>query len=76
MAETTGVPSLTDRQIVTLSSVFLQLMVSPEVGASFLVNPRPTLLLLNMSEDDVTQIVAYFTYVRELVAKDHGDDWV
>lgn len=72
----TPVPSLTDRQIITLGSVLQQLMVSPEYGAAFLVDPRPLLLQLNMTEDDVVQIVNYFKYVQELVEKDHGDDWV
>ncbi len=76
MAETKPVPSLTDRQIITLTTVFGQMMLSPEWGASFLCNPRPPLLLLGMSEEDVVQIVNYFKYVSELVEKDHGDDWV
>lgn len=76
MADATPVPSLTDRQILTLSTIFGQLMLSPEFGASFLCDPRPPLLQLGMSEDDVVQIVNYFKYVSELVEKDHGDDWV
>jgi hypothetical protein len=72
----TPVPSLTDRQIICISSVMTQLLLSPEFGASFLADPRPPLLNLGMSEDDVVQIVNYFKYVRELVEKDHGDDWV
>jgi hypothetical protein len=70
------VPSLTDRQIICISSVMTQLLLSPEFGASFLADPRPPLLNLGMTEDDVVQIVTYFKYVRDLVAKDHGDDWV
>jgi hypothetical protein len=76
MTQNQPVPSLTDRQILTLNSVLQQLFLSPETGADFLVNPRPTLLALNMTEDDVTQIVNYFKYVRELVEKDQGDDWI
>jgi hypothetical protein len=44
-----------------MSSVLTQLLLSPEFGASFLVDPRPPLLNLGMTE--------------ELVEKDHGDDW-
>lgn len=69
------VPSLSDRQIICMSSVMTQLLLSPEFGASFLADPRPPLLNLGMTEDDVVQIVNYFQYVRELVEKDHGDDW-
>lgn len=69
------VPSLSDRQIICMNSVLTQLLLSPEWGAAFLVDPRPQLLQLGMTEDDVTQIVNYFKYVRELVEKDHGDDW-
>jgi len=76
MTQNNPVPSLTDRQILTLNSVMQQLFVSPEVGASFITDPRPVLLSLNMTEDDVDQIVAYFQYVRTLVEKDHGDDWI
>jgi hypothetical protein len=72
---TPPVPSLTDRQIICISSVMTQLLLSPEFGASFLADPRPPLLNLGMTEDDVVQIVNYFKYVRELVEKDHGDDW-
>ena len=72
---TEGAPSLTDRQVYTMGTILQQLLLSPEFGASFLVDPRPPLLNLGMTEDDVAQIVTYFKYVRELVEKDHGDDW-
>lgn len=72
---TPPVPSLSDRQIICMNSVLTQLLLSPEWGAAFIVDPRPQLLQLGMTEDDVVQIVNYFKYVRELVEKDHGDDW-
>ncbi len=69
-------PKLTDRQVLALNTMMEQLVLSPEVGASFLANPRPTLLQLNMTEADVVQVVDYFKYIRKLVEEDHGDDWV
>lgn len=76
MTQNPPVPSLTDRQIITIGSVLQQLLLSPETGADFLVNPRPVLLSLGMTEDDVVQIVDYFKYVRKLVEIDQGDDWI
>lgn len=77
MADKSGekVPVLTDRQVLVLNSIMQQLLFNPESAATFLVNPRPPLISMGMSEDDVNNIVGYFQYVREVVEKDHGDDW-
>lgn len=69
------VPQLSNREIIALNALIPQFFLSPEIAANLIVNPRPTLLQMGLSDSDIDEMVAYFKYIEELVQKDHKDDW-
>lgn len=66
--------NLTDRQVIAMSIVLQETLLSTDIAITVLQNPRPRLRELGLSKADIEQAIAYGDYLWDVITADQVKD--